>query len=104
MFVLHVDTFKICTVFAPRSRTFKKPYGASLNYAKALIKLIAQIIMFLFFGLESYYRPKKRVQLISPTLKRPTLSPTKDNSQRRGLFLENRIHRRGKCNEQTALV
>lgn len=30
MFVLHVDTFKAHTMFAPRSHTVKKPFGASL--------------------------------------------------------------------------
>ena len=34
--------------------------------------------MFLFFGPESYYRLKKWVWLISPTLQRTALSPTKD--------------------------
>ena len=31
MFVLHVDTFKARTIFALRSRTFKKPYGTFLK-------------------------------------------------------------------------
>ena len=31
MFVLHVDTFKACAMFVPRSRAVKKPYGASLK-------------------------------------------------------------------------
>ena len=42
MFVLHVDTFNACNMFAPRSCAVKKPSGASLKEEVQLGTLLSE--------------------------------------------------------------
>ena len=48
MFAMHIDTFKARTMFAPRSRAVKNPFGAFLNEKGCYHLLISLHTNFLF--------------------------------------------------------